>query len=44
MRLILISPIYGDWHGLPPLLVHAGEEEILPDDAIRIAAAARGRR
>lgn len=37
----LISPIYGDWHGLPPLLVHAGEEEILLDDAIRIAAAAR---
>ena len=37
----LISPVYGDWHGLPPLLVHAGEEEMLLDDATRIAAAAR---
>jgi acetyl esterase/lipase len=31
----LISPIFGDWHGLPPLLIHAGEDEILRDDAIR---------
>lgn len=37
----LISPVYGDWHGLPPLLVHVGEEEILRDDAVRSAAAAR---
>lgn len=37
----LISPIYGDWHGLPPLLMHAGEEETLLADAVRIAAAAR---
>ena len=37
----LISPAYGDWRGLPPLLVHVGEEEILRDDAARIAAAAR---
>lgn len=33
----LISPIFGDWHGLPPLLVHAGDDEILRDDAVRIA-------
>jgi monoterpene epsilon-lactone hydrolase len=32
----LISPVFGDLHGLPPLLVHAGEEEILLDDARRI--------
>jgi epsilon-lactone hydrolase len=32
----LISPVFGDWHGLPPLLVHAGEDEILRDDAVRI--------
>ncbi len=32
----LISPLYGDWHGLPPLLIHAGEDEVLKDDAIRI--------
>ncbi|GBD21033.1 Monoterpene epsilon-lactone hydrolase [bacterium HR28] len=37
----LISPLYGDWHGLPPLLIHAGEEELLREDAERIAATAR---
>lgn len=36
----LISPLYGDWRGLPPLLIHAGEEEVLKDDAIRIRAIA----
>ncbi len=40
-RTPLISPVYGDWHGLPPLLVHAGEDEVLLDDAVRIATAAR---
>ncbi len=37
----LISPVYGDWHGLPPLLVHAGEDELLRDDVIRIEKLAR---
>jgi monoterpene epsilon-lactone hydrolase len=37
----LISPVFGDWRGLPPLLVHAGEDEILRDDAVRIAALAK---
>jgi len=32
----LISPLFGDWHGMPPLLIHAGEAEVLKDDAIRI--------
>ena len=32
----LISPVFGDWHGLPPLLVHAGEDEFLHYDALRI--------
>lgn len=32
----LISPAFGDWRGLPPLLVHAGEDEMLRDDAVRI--------
>ena len=36
----LMSPVFGDWHGLPPLLVHAGEDEILRDDAVRIASLA----
>jgi len=31
-----ISPIYGDLHALPPLLVHVGEDELLRQDAIRI--------
>ena len=31
----LISPVYGDWRGLPPLLIHAGEDEILLNDAAR---------
>lgn len=37
----LISPVFGDWRGLPPLLVHAGEDEILRDDAVRSEALAR---
>jgi monoterpene epsilon-lactone hydrolase len=32
----LVSPLFGDWHGMPPLLIHAGEDEVLKDDAIRI--------
>lgn len=37
----LISPAFGDWHGLPPLLIHAGEDEILRDDAIRVKELAK---
>lgn len=37
----LISPVFGDWHSLPPLLIHAGEDEILRDDAVRIDELAR---
>lgn len=36
-----ISPVYADLTGLPPLLVHVGETELLLDDARRIAARAR---
>jgi monoterpene epsilon-lactone hydrolase len=36
----LISPVFGNLRGLPPLLVHAGEDEILRDDAERIAGLA----
>jgi len=32
----LLSPAYNDWHDLPPLLVQAGEDEILCEDAVRI--------
>jgi hypothetical protein len=31
------SPLYGDMAGLPPVLLHAGEDEILLDDARRYA-------
>ena len=34
----LISPVFGDWQGLPPILVQVGEDEILRDDAVRVAA------
>jgi len=37
----LISPLYGDFRGLPPMLVHASEDEVLRDDAIRVARIAR---
>ncbi|MEQ1691893.1 MAG: alpha/beta hydrolase [Gemmatimonas sp.] len=36
-----ISPLYGDYHGMPPLLVHASEDEVLRDDAVRVAERAR---
>lgn len=31
------SPLYGDFHGLPSMLIHAGSREVLKDDAIRVA-------
>ncbi len=33
----LISPAYGDLHGLPPLLIHVGNDEVLLDDSKIIA-------
>ncbi|MFN8371809.1 MAG: alpha/beta hydrolase [Anaerolineae bacterium] len=37
----LISPSYADFRGLPPLLIHAGDEEFLRYDARDIEQAAR---
>ncbi|NPD66859.1 alpha/beta hydrolase [Lichenicola cladoniae] len=37
----LASPLYGDLHGLPPLLIHVGTYEVLLDDSLRLAARAR---
>jgi len=37
----LISPVYADLTGLPPLLIHVGNEEILLSDAVRLADRAR---
>jgi epsilon-lactone hydrolase len=35
-----VSPVYASLAGLPPLLIQAGSDEILLDDAIRLAARA----
>jgi epsilon-lactone hydrolase len=37
----LVSPLYGDLTGLPPMLVHVGTDEILLDDAVRLVDRAR---
>lgn len=31
----LLSPLFGNWEGLPPLLFHAGSTEMLLDDSVR---------
>jgi epsilon-lactone hydrolase len=33
----LISPLFGELHGLPPTLIHVGSDEILLDDSTRLA-------
>ncbi|WP_202551641.1 alpha/beta hydrolase [Streptomyces sp. SID8352] len=38
----LASPVFADLSGLAPLTVHVGSEEILHDDAVRLAEAAGG--
>ncbi len=37
----LISPLFADLHGLPPLLIHVGTDEILLSDSTRLAEKAR---
>lgn len=34
----LASPLFGDWQGMPPMLVHAGDHEVLLDDAVEFAS------
>jgi monoterpene epsilon-lactone hydrolase len=36
-----ISPYYGDLHGLPPILIYVGENEVLLDDSTRFAEKAK---
>lgn len=36
-----LSPLLADLHGLPPLLIHVGDHEILLDDAVRLGERAR---
>tara|TARA_R110001592_G_scaffold362770_1_gene678159 strand:+ start:6899 stop:7783 length:885 start_codon:yes stop_codon:yes gene_type:complete len=40
-KLPLISPLYADLQGLPPLLVHVGTDEILLSDSTRLAEKAK---
>jgi monoterpene epsilon-lactone hydrolase len=40
-RAPLVSPLYADLRGLPPLLIHVGSEEILLDDAVALAERAK---
>jgi acetyl esterase/lipase len=36
-----LSPLFGDFRGLPPLLIQAGSAEMLRDEALRTAAMAK---
>jgi len=37
----LVSPLFGDWTGAPPMLIQVGDVEVLLDDARGLAAAAQ---
>ena len=37
----LASPIFADYHDLPPMLIQVGEFEVIRDDAVRVAEQAR---
>jgi len=37
----LASPLYADLNGLPPMLIHASDHEVLRDDSLRLAARAK---
>ncbi|MBN1365972.1 MAG: alpha/beta hydrolase [Syntrophaceae bacterium] len=39
VRLPLISPLYADLKGLPPVLIHVGTSEMLHSDSLRMAKA-----
>ena len=36
-----VSPVFGDFTGLPPFLVHSGEREVLHDDGLRVVEKAQ---
>ncbi len=36
-----LSPMYGDFEGIPPMLIFAGGREMILDDSVRLAEAAR---
>ncbi len=37
----LVSPVFGDYTGIPPLLIQVGEYEVIRDDSVRVASRAR---
>lgn len=37
----MVSPVYADLHGLPPMLVHVGADELIRDDGLRLVERAR---
>jgi acetyl esterase/lipase len=37
----LVSPVHGNFRGLPPMLIQVGDAEILLDDATRVAKSAK---
>ena len=37
----LASPVFGDYTGIPPLLIQVGEYEVIRDDSVRVATKAR---
>ena len=41
LRSPLVSPLFADLSGLPPILIQVGTDEILLDDSTRLAASAR---
>jgi acetyl esterase/lipase len=36
----LVSPVFGSWSGMPPLLIQVGDAEVLLDDAAQLASVA----
>jgi epsilon-lactone hydrolase len=41
LRNPLVSPLHGDYRGIPPLLIQVGEAEIILDDSTRVAERAK---
>jgi acetyl esterase/lipase len=41
LRNPLISPLFGDFHGMPPILIHAGTDDIISDHSVNVAEKAR---
>ncbi len=40
-RDVRASPVYGRFEGLPPMLIHVGDDEIIRDDSVRVVEQTR---